>query len=110
MIPFIIQPQQGAFTQGRSALNNALVVLEVIHSILTRDRRLNNGKPCIAIKLDLCKAYKKLKWSFILHTLQHLGFPEHFINLVMSCISTSLLSLRFNGMSSTYFKPSRGFR
>lgn len=53
ILPGYLEPNQGAFTQGRGSLDNTLVVLEIIHSILTKDRRLNNGAPCIVIKLDI---------------------------------------------------------
>lgn len=57
MLPSIIGPSQRAFMKGRDNLENAYVVLELIHSILVKVKRLANGKPCLAMKLDLTKAY-----------------------------------------------------
>lgn len=41
----LLNPCQGAFTQGRDTLDNAFVVLEIIHSILAKDKRIKNGNP-----------------------------------------------------------------
>lgn len=36
----------------------------------------------VAIKVDLQKAYDKIKWDFVTNTLHDIGFPYEFINLV----------------------------
>lgn len=46
--------------KGRNNLDNANVVLELFYSILTKDNRLANGKPCLAMKLDMAKAYDRI--------------------------------------------------
>lgn len=53
----ILNQTQDTFTQCREVYDNAYVVLEIFHSILTKDKRLAKGKPCFAIKLDMTKAY-----------------------------------------------------
>lgn len=42
IMPNLIHHTQGAFTIGQSALNNALIVHEILHSIITKDKRLAN--------------------------------------------------------------------
>ena len=64
----------------------------------------------MAIKIDLEKAYDHLKWSFIRDTLKLFNFPNHLISLIMSCVSTSSISVLVNGGGLDYFQPSRGIR
>lgn len=62
------------------------------------------------LKLDLEKAFDKLEWSFIHYSLSSLNFPPTFINLIMSCITTSNISVLINGNPTEYFQPTRGIR
>ena len=62
------------------------------------------------MKIDLEKAYDCLEWSFIKMVLEHFGFPENIIMLIMSCVSTTTINLLFNGSKLDSFQPSRGIR
>jgi len=42
--------------------------------------------------------------------LEHFGFLENIIKLIMSCVSTTSTSLLFNGRKLESFQPSRGIR
>ena len=42
--------------------------------------------------------------------LEHFGFPEKMINLIMSCVTTPTTALLINGGKLEAFKPSRGIR
>lgn len=64
----------------------------------------------MTIKIDLEKAYGRLEWSFIRDTLKLFNFPNHLISLIMSCVSTSSISMLVNGGGLDYFQPSRGIR
>ena len=64
----------------------------------------------MAIKIDLEKAYDRLEWSFIRDTLGLLKFPSHLISLIMSYVSTSSISVLYNGGALEPFLPSRGIR
>lgn len=64
----------------------------------------------MAIKVDLEKAYDRLKWEFVTDTLHDIGFPEEFINLVHWCISSPSLQVLWNGEALSKFLPSRGIR
>ena len=64
----------------------------------------------MAIKIDLEKAYNRLEWSFIRDTLTLFKIPNQLITLIMSCVSSSSISILFNGGALEPFLPSRGIR
>lgn len=43
----------------------------------------------MALKIDLKKAYDRLRWSFIRETLELASFPKTMIKLVMDCITNA---------------------
>ena len=65
----------------------------------------------MAIKLDLekKKTYDRLKWSFIRDTLNPYKFLSHLVSLIMSCVSTSSVSILVNEGALIQF-PLRGIR
>ncbi|XP_057744587.1 uncharacterized protein LOC130962384 [Arachis stenosperma] len=67
-------------------------------------------KGWMAIKIDLEKAYDRLKWSFISDTLMDIGLPQMFIKLILNCISTAKMRVLWNGEELEEFSPLRGIR
>ena len=102
----LISPCQAAFVPGRRGVDNAIVVQEIIH---TMGRAKGKGG-YMALKIDLEKAYDKLEWSFIRDTLLLYKFPSHLVSLIMSCVSSSTISVLFNGGALEFFQPTRGIR
>ena len=100
----LISPYQFAFVPGRKGLDNAIIVQEIIHSMANKKGR--GG--LMAIKLDLEKAYDRLGWSFIKDILKLFLVPTKLILLIMSCISSSFISILFNGGALEPFNPSLG--
>ena len=45
-----------------------------------------------------------------MNILQALGFHEHFISLISTCLNSTSMQLLFNGKKSTAFTPTRGLR
>lgn len=64
----------------------------------------------MAIKVDLEKAYDRLRWDFIEDTLVDLGIPSGIIRVIMNCVSSSSMQLLWNGSPTKVFRPSRGMR
>lgn len=64
----------------------------------------------MAIKVDLGKAYDRLEWSFIRDTLNLFKFSTQLISFIMSCVSTSSISILFSGGALEPFHLSRGIR
>lgn len=91
--PIIINQYQGAFTQGRSSLDNAMVILEILHSIFSKNKRISRGKSCIAMKLNMAKAYDRIQWGIIEYTLNTFNFPLHIIRLIMSSIKSRTMEI-----------------
>ena len=104
LLPSLISPMQAAFLEGRRSLDNVIIVQELIYSLKSR-----RGKDrYMVIKIDLEKAYDRLEWSFVNMVLDHFGFPQEMINLIMSCISTTTTALLFNGSKLEAFQPHVG--
>lgn len=103
----IISPHQSAFIPGRMITDNALIAFECLHAINTsKDGR---SEFC-AYKLDLSKAYDRVDWRFLNKVLRKLGFQSEWVECVMTYVSTVQYKVRFNGVLSAPFTPSRGLR
>ena len=89
----LISPFQSTFVLGRKGMDNAITIQEIIQSMAKKKGR--GG--VMAIKLDLEKAYDRLKWSFFRDTLKLFRLPSKLISLIMSYISSSAISILFNG-------------
>ena len=102
----IVSPFQTAFILGRRGTDNVIIVQELIHTIVQAKER----KWYMAIKIDLEKAYDRIKWSFIREILFKFNFSDKLIELIMSYISLFSTSLLFNGGCLDSFCPSRGIK
>lgn len=63
-----------------------------------------------AIKVDLAKAYDRIRWSFVEKVLTKLGMPSNLQALIMQCISSVSTNVLWNGSRSDSFNPQRGIR
>lgn len=64
----------------------------------------------IGIKIDMDKAYDKLKWELIIQVMKRLGFSERFCNLIKRCLYTVSHSILLNGSKQDFTRPLRGLR
>ncbi|XP_026378698.1 uncharacterized protein LOC113273150 [Papaver somniferum] len=102
----IISPFQSAFVPGRAIQDNIIIAHEMIHTMQHKEGHTGS----MAMKLDLPKAFDRLEWPFILGMLKKLGFPEKFCKYIEQCISTTEISIIFNGSPTSDHSPTRGLR
>ncbi|KAM1655328.1 hypothetical protein ACFX2K_007610 [Malus domestica] len=94
VMPKVICGNQSAFVAGKQIQDNILVVHELIHSLLHKKKGDQTG---MDIKLDMAKAYDRVKWVFLLSMMAKLGFAPLFCNWIKECISTASFSILVNG-------------
>lgn len=64
----------------------------------------------MAIKIDLEKAYDRLNWDFIKWVLVTARLSSKWVENIMKCISTSSMSVLWNGEVLVEFFPTREIR
>lgn len=106
ILPKLISQHQTSFVHGRSILENIIITQEVVHSMRTKQ----GAGGWMAIKIDLEKAFDRLKWEFIEDTLFNANLPPRLVRLIMSCLTTSSMQVLWNGKASQSFQPQRGVR
>ena len=106
MLPQLISPIESSFVPGCQITDNVIVMQEVLHSM----RRKTGSKGWMAIKLDLEKAYDRLRWDFINETLISMRLPDQLIKVIMSCVSSCTLNILRNGEPTETFQSTRGIR
>lgn len=62
------------------------------------------------LKIDLEKAFNRLEWSFIRQILFYFNLPTPMISLILSCVTTTSISVLINGSKTQFFTPTRGIR
>ena len=100
----LVSPMQVAFVLGRRGLDNVIIAQELIHSIDNKKGKTGY----MAIKVDLEKTYDMLEWNFIDKVLQAFHFPKQLVKFIMSCISSTSISILLNGGALEEFYPMRG--
>ena len=105
-LPDIVSPLQGGFIPGRGAPDNIIVAQEILNFM----KHTKSKKGTLAFKIDLEKAYDRVDWRFLESTLIAFGFPIITVNLIMTCVRASSLSIMWNGNRLDSFAPRRGLR
>ncbi|XP_074299541.1 uncharacterized protein LOC141630667 [Silene latifolia] len=100
--PIIVLLVSNGFIPGRSITDNILISHELFHHI---SKNSITKKGSLALKVDMSKAYDRLRWNFIRATLTHMGFPPSFICLIMNCVQSVTYEVIINGSSGKAFKP-----
>ncbi|XP_013739955.2 uncharacterized protein LOC106442870 [Brassica napus] len=82
LMPMLIGPAQASFIPGRLSTDNIVVVQEAVHSM----RRKKGRKGWMLLKLDLEKAYDRIRWDFLEDTLYAAKLPQVWIKWIMECV------------------------
>ena len=107
ILPDIISLNQSAFVPGQMISDNVLLAYELTHFL---QRRRNGSVGYAALKLDMSKAYDRVKWRFLKDIMYKLGFNAGWIELVMKCISTVRYQIKVNKDITDVIIPERGLR
>ena len=102
----LIGPAQSSFIPGRVSTDNIVIVQEAVHSM----QRKKGRKGWMLLKLDLEKAYDRIRWDFLEDTLISAGFSDKWVAWIMRCVSGPAMSLLWNGERTESFIPLRGLR
>ena len=102
----LIGPAQASFIPERLSQDNIMIVQEAFHSM----RRKKGRKGWMLLKLDLEKAYDRIRWDFLADTLIAASFEECWINWIMAYVRDPSMTILWNGEKTKSFTPSRGLR
>ncbi|KAG7579199.1 hypothetical protein ISN45_Aa03g033600 [Arabidopsis thaliana x Arabidopsis arenosa] len=102
----LIGPAQSSFIPGRLSIDNIVVVQEAVHSM----KRKKGRKGWMLLKLDLEKAYDRIRWDFLEDTLVAAGLSASWVRWIMQCVTGPSMSILWNGEKTESFKPARGLR
>ena len=70
ILPTIISPEQSGYVEGRQILDSVILAHEVIHSLQ------KTKTPGMLLKLDLSKAFDKIRWEYMRAMLLAFGFDQ----------------------------------
>ncbi|KAK4262419.1 hypothetical protein QN277_027981 [Acacia crassicarpa] len=102
----LVSPFQASFIQGRHIQDNIIIGQELLH-IMSRNR---SRRGLMAMKIDLEKAYDRIRWEFLQQVLIEAGFEDDFIHLIIHCVSSVSFNVIWNGSQTEFFCPQRGLR
>ncbi|XP_021857984.2 uncharacterized protein [Spinacia oleracea] len=98
---------QNAFVPGRMMIDNCYIAHETINSV---KKRKKGGRFEAVLKVDLSKAYDRVRWDFIIGILTKMEFPQLWIQWITKCISTVSYAILVNGEPTAQIKPGTGLR
>jgi hypothetical protein len=100
----IISLDQSAFLPMRYILDNIFLTQETI------SYAKESSQPLLFLKLDFSKAYDKVDLRFFFQALQHLGFPDTFIDMAHLLFRVAAARISMNGKSTSSFPILQGVR
>lgn len=99
----IICPSQIAFLRGRNILEEVVILHETIHEL--HHRKMNG----VILKIAFEKVYDKIKWPFLMQTLQMKGFSHKWCSWVEYIISGDSVATKVNDDIGPYIQTKKEF-
>lgn len=103
----IIATNQSAFVEGRQIQDNLLIVHEAFHTFKKKGRSPDHF---MAIKLDMSKAFDRVRWSFLRKVLLKFGFNATWVDLILKSLNSVTYRLKINGYLGEEIIPGAGIR
>ena len=85
----MISPLQFAYVPNRNIQDNNILVYKLLRAFKNKREK---GR-FMFLKMDMEKAFNKMKWSLLLVVMQNLGFHKTWINWIRICIFSLTFSL-----------------
>lgn len=86
--------------------DNIIISQEAIHTI----KNTESKQGFMIVKVDLEKAYNRVRWDFLEDTLYETGLLVSLIRTIVGCVTSSSMQLLWNGALTDSFTPTRGVR
>jgi hypothetical protein len=84
-----------------------MVAIEVVHYMKTKTK----GKAgCVALKLDISKAYDRMSWKYLRAVMVRMGFSAKWIHWIAMCVESVDYSVLVDGETVGPVIPGRGLR
>lgn len=99
----LIGPQQTSFLKGRRAIDNVVIIKDIVHHL----HNSKSSKESLILKIDLEKVFDRIEWSFIYPMLLLFKFPQKIIKLIMCYVIISRITVLVNETKMDYFSPFR---
>lgn len=64
----------------------------------------------MAVKLDISKAYDRVKWDFLEKTMLRLGLDEQWVHVAIETVTIASYFVLINGEPRGFINPSRGIK
>ena len=103
----VVSKAQSAFVSRRFITDSILIAHEVLH-FLKRKREGRIGYA--ALKIDISKAYDKLKWNYLFDVLEAMRFSSKWLEWMRMCVCTVSYKVVFGGELLGPIYPMRGLR
>ena len=93
----VISAEQYGFLFNRQIHDDVSLAQETIHTIKKEKQK------AFAIKLDLSKAYDRVRWIFVRLLLIQIGVSLGVVEWIMGCLQSTSFAVFINGSSSICF-------
>ncbi|XP_021773596.1 uncharacterized protein LOC110737563 [Chenopodium quinoa] len=107
VLSFLVSDHQNAFVPSRLMSDNGLITHELLSFMNASKAR---KRFYAALKLDMNKAYDRVRWDFLFRVLKKFGFPSYWIHIIRQCVTSVSYQVLVNGSPSASFLPQCGLR
>ena len=102
VLPYLIHSDQKGFMKNRHITDNLTELLSIIEFCNIMQQR------AIIMAVDFKKAFDTINWQALIVILEKFNFPQHFINMIMTCFKDFCVSILNNGYTTDQLKFEQG--